>query len=174
MPYPALFNAKKALARFPGWSEPEPETDYIWFNAPIEIAGVVETSFVLHGGCIRTVPDRNVTFELRCSAPSKKRTMPIARIEWRSLQGGHSNRRRKGSAASGKRVSETHHHSFDLNWIESERRMRSGNLPQAEEIDQEIQSFESLLDCVGKLFRINNMRIVTCPPWAYDLFNNGR
>jgi hypothetical protein len=173
MPYPTLFTAMKALARFPGWSEPEPETDYTWFNAPIEIGGVVEASYLLHGGCYRSVPDRNVVFELRAAAPSGKRTIPLARVEWRSLQGGHSNRRRKGSPASGKRVPETHYHSFDLNWIETERRMRSGNLPQADEINQDIQSFDALTACVGNLFRINNMRLVTRPPWAYDLFQNG-
>jgi hypothetical protein len=48
--------------------------------------------------------------------------------------------------------------------------MRSGNLPQAESVEPEPQSFESLRDEVGNLFRINNISIVLPPPWEYGMF----
>ena len=172
MPYPTLFEADKAVAQFSGWSEPEPETGYLWFNAPLEIGGVIEAGLVLHAGCYRRMPDRHVTFEMAARSPGGKR-VPLARIEWRSLTGGHTNARRSGSPVSGRRVSDTHHHAFTLNWLETERRMRKGNLPQAMEIDQEIQSFESLRETTGNLWRINNIAVVKRPPWAYDLFDNG-
>jgi hypothetical protein len=51
--------------------------------------------------------------------------------------------------------------------------MRNGNLPQAVELDEEPQSFESLREVVGNLFRINNIDVVSRPPWEYNLFTNG-
>ena len=51
--------------------------------------------------------------------------------------------------------------------------MRLGNLPQAEDIEPEPERFESLIEEVGKLFRINNMAVVTPPPWEYRMFGNG-
>jgi hypothetical protein len=173
MAFPELVTALKSLAPFQGWSEPEPETGYSWFNAPLIIGGVVQQSFVLHGGCLKFVPDANVTFVLQVGKPGIRRKVPLARIDWRSIRGGHTNPRRSGSPVSGIRVSASHHHSFALNWLEMERRMRGGNLPMAEDIDQSIQSFESLRDLVGNLFRINNIDIVPPPKWEYDFFIDG-
>jgi hypothetical protein len=172
MTLPDLLKARKAIAQFPGWSEPEPETGFIWFHAPLEVAGVVEEGFILAGGCFRNIPECNVTFELRIAGP-KRRRIPLARFEWQSLRGGHTNARRGGSPVSGTRVSDTHYHSFDLNWLHREGRMRLGNLPQAEDFEQPIQSFESLRQTIGNLFRINNIEIVNAPPWEYSLFDNG-
>lgn len=173
MPYPALYNAPKALAFFPGWSKPEADTGYSWFNAPLEIGGVVEAGFVLHGGCLIDRPDQHVIFELRATAQQGSRLIPVARVDWRSVSGGHSNRRRAGSPVSGTRVSSSHIHAFELNWIEIERRMRT-DLGQAREFDQQIQSFEELRDMVKILFRINNLDIVAPPKWEYTLFHNGQ
>jgi hypothetical protein len=168
-----LAAAQKAIAQFPGWSEPEPETGYCWFHAPLMIAGVVEQGFVLHGGYLKHAPEANVSFELLVGKPGGKRKIAIARVDWRAVRGGHTNRRRKGSPVSGLRVSNSHHHSFELNWVPLEGRMRSGDLPMAEDIDQRIQTFELLRDSVGNLFRINNIDVVTPPKWEYDLFLNG-
>jgi hypothetical protein len=173
MTFPSLVAATKMIAQFPGWSEPEPETGYCWFNAPLMIEGVVEQGFVLHGGHLKHVHDANVSFELRAIKPGSKRAVPLARIDWKAVRGGHTNPKRKGIAGSGKRVGPSHHHSFDLNWVASENRMRLGNLPMAEDIDQGIQTFESLLATVGNLFRINNIAVVSPPKWEYDLFDNG-
>jgi len=173
MQLPELVAARKEIDRFPGWSEPEPETGAMWFAAPLSVSGVTMEAFALHGFCFKHVPDCNVAFELRANGP-RNRKIPLARYEWRSLRRGHTNGRRKGSPVSGQRVTATHHHSFDLNWLEAERRMRSGNLPQAESVEQEPVSFESLRDEVGKLFRINNMSVVLPPMWEYKMFvSNG-
>jgi hypothetical protein len=173
MPLEAMFHAEKAIATVPVWSQPEPETDFVWFLAPLEINGVVEANFVLFGGANHKLADRNVIFELQVGAPGQRKKIPLARVEWRSIKGGHSNRRRGGNASSERRVSDTHYHSFEANWVASERRMRSGNLPQAVGLEEEPQSFESLREVIGNLFRINNISIVPKPPWEYNLFTNG-
>lgn len=174
MPLEALFNAPKALAPFRGWIGPEPETGYLWFDSPIIIGGVVEAGLILRGGCYAHLRDQHVTFELVATKPGIKRRIPLERIEWRSIRGGHRNRRRKGVPTSGKKVSETHLHSFDLNWLPGHRRMRGTNLPQACEIETELQSFETLREYVGNRFRINNIGLVSVPPWEYSLFDHGQ
>ena len=173
MPFPDIMRANKSLAQFPGWSEPEPDTGYCWFNAPLMMGGVVEQGLTLHGGCLKHVPDAHVTFQVQATKPGARRHVPLARLDWRSVTGGHSNPRRAGSPMSGKRCSNSHHHSFDLNWLEQEGRMRFGNLPMAEDITQQIQTFEDIRDEAGILFGINNISIVLPPKWEYDFFRNG-
>jgi hypothetical protein len=169
MGFPELFAARKEVDRFPGWTEPEAETGAMWFVAPLAIGGVTQEAFTLHGLALKYAPDRNVCFELRALGP-RNRKVPLARYEWRSLRGGHTNSRRAGSPVSGERVTPTHYHSFNLNFLPEHRRMRSGNLPQAESVEADPQSFESLRVEVGNLFRINNMSIVFTPPWEYGMF----
>lgn len=174
MSFPDIMRADKVLAQFSGWSEPEGETGYCWFNAPLMLGGVVEQGLILHGGCLKNVPEAHVTFVVQATIPGARRQIPLARIDWRSVTGGHSNPRRAGSPVSGKRCSNSHHHAFDLNWLEKEGRMRARNdLPMADDISQGIQTFEELRDLSGNLFRINNIDIVPPPKWEYDFFRHG-
>jgi len=165
----ALIVPLKSISVFPGWSDPEPETDYSWFDAPLEIGGVTEPGFVLHGGCYIGRPDCHVSLELRISKTPGRRMLPLERIDWRSLNGGHSNPIRKGHPGSGSRVSETHLHAFELNYSTAEGRMRGHELRYAAEIEEDLDSFESLRRFAGIRFRINNITLVTAPPWEYKL-----
>ena len=131
MVLPELVAIDKQLSRFPGWSDPEPETSFVWFDAPIEIEGFTEAGLILHGGAYANYRDRHVVFELKGYAPGSARRKALMRSEWRSLTGGHSNPRRGDVASAGKRVGETHYHPFNLNWSETESRLRRGNLRQA-------------------------------------------
>lgn len=166
-----IFLADKAIGFFPGWSRPEAETDYIWFDAPIEIDGVAETGLVLHGGCFAHRPDCHVSLELRIARTPGRHCIPIERFDWRSLEGGHSNPRKPRSKWSGRRVSETHLHDFWLNWSEAEQRMRLGGLTMAREIEENVQTFQDVRAFVGNRLRINNIDVVQAPEWAYDLFS---
>lgn len=168
-PLQALAEAEKTLSVFPGWSEPEGETGYLWFDAPLDVGGVTEQGFVLHGGCYRYQPDRNVTFEVRVSKIPGRRCIPLMRTCWRSLKGGHTNPLRRDHPLSGKRVGPTHVHPFHANWLPDRERMRAGNLPFAEAIGQDFQSFTIFRDYAGNRFRINNIGVVTVPNWEYRL-----
>lgn len=64
---------------------------------------------------------------------------------------------------------ETHHHSFALNWLEAEGRMRRGKLPCAEPPSEPLATNEDLRDFVGRAFLIEDMHVVPRPPWIYDL-----
>lgn len=168
-----IFEAEKEIGFFPGWSEPETETDYIWFDAPIEIGGVTETGLVLHGGCYAHRPDMNISFELRIAKTPGRRCMPIERFDWRSIEGGHSNLRGPKSEWSGRRTSDTHLHDFWMNWIEDEQRMRKGGVPFARDIDEELEDFAQVRGFVGNRLRIKNIDVVAEPDWVYDLFIGG-
>ena len=110
-----IFLTQKEVGPFLGWSDPEPETGYIWFNAPLEIGGVTQAGLVLHGGCYADEPEQRVNFELAFLKRAGRSRVVVARLDWRSRR-GHSNRRRPQSEWSGKKVSRTHYHDFYLNY----------------------------------------------------------
>jgi hypothetical protein len=168
-----LYYAPKLLSVFPGWATPETETGYSWFNAPLEVDGVTQVGFVLHSGCYPSRPNRNLVFELRLARVPGRKTIPMARFEWRSDDSGHTNPLRKGSPHSGKRVGATHLHPFSLNYSETEGRMRHGGLRLAVDVTPEPADFAGCLTYIGKEFRINNMALVAEPNWVYDLFSGG-
>jgi hypothetical protein len=100
--------------------------------------------------------------------PSNKAPMPLGRIDWRPLQ-PHTNP--AGGPYSLTRISASHFHTFQLNWLEREGRMRTGNLPRAQPLNRDPETFEELLAFVGKEFRINNLKMIERPPWRIsDLF----
>lgn len=165
-----IFEAEKEIGFFPGWSKPEESTDYVWFDAPIEIGGIAETGLVLHGGCFAHRPQVNVTFELRFSRTPGRSCVPLERLDWRSLEGGHSNKRRRCVRLAGSRVIDTHLHDFYLNWSEEKQQMESAGVPCARNIDEILQDFESVKQFVGSRLNVNNMDVVYEPPWVYDMF----
>jgi len=167
--YPELVEANKSVSVFPGWSDPEPETGYMWFDAALDILGVTE-NIVLHGGCLYRAPDMHVTFALVSRRATGLRRTSLMRLDWRSLKGGHSNKRGVGPPPwRGRRVSATHLHAFGLNWVADESRMREGDLPVAMDIPEDLQSFEQLRSYVGKVFGISNIEVVSKPKWEYTL-----
>jgi len=167
-PFPAFMEAWKTISVFPGWSEPEDGTSYMWFDVPLEIEGVTEAGFVLHGGCYKDHPDCHVTFEIRVQKSVAGRKIPLSRLDWKSLSGGHTNPRKGESEWSGKRLANTHFHSFDLNWLPDERRMRGAALTLAMEINPPLVDFAAVRAYAGIVFKIANMKVVTIPTWQYS------
>jgi hypothetical protein len=91
------------------------------------------------------------------------------RVDWRSLTGGHRNPRRHGVVGSGLVLDNTHFHPFDQNYAAGAHRMRRGNLRMATAIMEPLQTFTEVRNCIGNLFRINNINVVKEPPWEYKL-----
>lgn len=165
-----LFESAKIMPATVRWTEADPNDGYTRFLSTLEIGGLVEAGLTLAGGAYVHHPDRHVTFELAITDQTTSRRIRLARIDWKSLRGGHSNPRgRCGPDWSGKRLPATHLHSFWLNWIETEQRMKRGKLPCAEPIVEPLQTFEELRQFCGRCFRINNIEIVPPPDWVYEL-----
>jgi hypothetical protein len=148
----------------------------LWFDAPFEIGGVVEEGVFLNGFCFQNRPDRHVSFSLVVARTASRRRIPLCRVDWRAISGGHSNPRVGSSPWRGIRVSDSHFHDFELNWLSAEERMRGrkgvSTLPLAKDLNNTITSFEELREFTGKAFSIKNIEVVERPVWEYDLFND--
>ena len=163
---PLIVESWKSLATFPGWSEAEAETGYLWFDANLEINGVVEAGLVLHGGCYHNCPDCHVILELRIAGAFGRRQVQLQRLDWRSLNGGHRNPRVGDSEWRGRTVSNTHFHDFALNWDSERGRFRRTGLRLARDLTPPVPaSFEEVLAWASDQFRITNMQIIVPPPW---------
>jgi hypothetical protein len=165
----ALFESPKSIPVSVQWTDGDTTDGYTRFLAPLEIDGLVEAGLTLTGGAYTHHPDRHVTLELAIIDQTTGRRIRLARIDWKSLTGGHTNQRGRCGAWGGKRLPATHLHSFDLNWVEAEQRMRRGKLPCAEPIPQALQAFDELRRFCGTCFRINNIDVVPPPDWVYQL-----
>lgn len=168
-PFEAIVRVQKSISTFAGWSAPVKDDCYCRFEAALEFEGVTERGIFLHGGFYQNHPNKHVTFELRVGKEFGHRSLALMRLDWRSLHGGHSNPRKGPSVWAGRRVSNTHLHDFDLNWLSDEGRLRANDLRIAREIEQDLQSFEEVRDYVGKAFRVNGIELVTLPEWQYSL-----
>ena len=166
-----LASAMKSIPTKPVWTEPSPADGYMRFSTPLEIDGITEAGLTFTGGAYYDHPQEHMSFELAVFARDGQRRIRLMRLDWKSLRGGHSNHRTKcGPRWSGKRVPETHFHSFDLNWSDAEQRMKKGKLPCAEPISEELQTFDDVRRFIRTSFRINNIELVPAPEWRYDLF----
>lgn len=163
--------AWKSIAVGVQWTAPNESDGYSRLYIPLDIDGVTEAGLVLTAGAYSKYPDIHVTFELSVTGVDGARRIRLIRLDWKSLTGGHTNQRGKCIGAwDGVRVPETHLHCFEMNWIESEGRMKRGKLPCARAIEEELQTFENLRTFVGTHLRIKNIDIVPRPDWVYDLF----
>lgn len=165
MSFDALVNQPKIIAQFPDWQFGA--NSALWFDAPLEIGGIVEPGFMLHGEARSDMPNRNVGLELVYKNPNTKRRFALARLDWKTWRGQHRNKRRQGWPLRGKKVGPTHFHPFELNWIADKKKMRPGDLPVATDITGELQTFESFRAMAGFLLGINNIELVKRPPWEY-------
>jgi hypothetical protein len=159
-----LVLAKKTLLDTPAWIVRG--ADVLDFSAPLEVDGVTVEALTLRGRARKPLPDRELVFQLEYRH-AHIIGGPVARIEWRPLN-PHSN---KGLGPKHLRhviQSGSHHHCFDLNWQRSKDEVLRGELPIALPIEDP-GNFRALLAVVGKEFRIDNIQLVTSPPWEPTL-----
>lgn len=156
-----LVTAGKTLVTAPSWVERGP--DGLEFLASMEIDGVVVEGLSLRGRARKSLPDREVVFQLEYRH-AQIIGGPVCRIEWRPLS-AHCNKA-LGPKELRHIVQEgSHHHRFDLNWQLSNDAVLRGDLPIAVPINDDPKSFRALLAIVGKEFRIKRIQLITVPPW---------
>jgi hypothetical protein len=165
-PYLTLVDSWKDLPNGVSWSDPD-VTGNIQMLVPLELAGVTVGSFTLRGTCHKERIDRDVLFQLEVGIPGKRTRLPLSRIEWRPVSGVHKNPPldRKPSPP----IFGSHHHAHLPNWLESQGRMREGNLPFAEALDPDPPTYEAFLDLVRTRFRINGIDQIGVPAWEPKL-----
>lgn len=136
---------------------------------PLNIGGVTVGLFGLRGGCYVQHADKAIMLQLEMGIAGVRRRIPLVRLDWRPLSDRHKNPR-KGPAEHRSRVLfGSHHHTFDLNWLEAEQRMREHNLPFAVPLENEPASFAEMLDLARVLFRINDIDRLPLPEWTLKL-----
>jgi hypothetical protein len=109
------------------------------------------------------IPDERVVLQVhRLSGPGPLR--PLARICWRPKT-GHENRKVGPHRLHLKEFPGSHIHRLEDNYIALEERMRSENLPVADELPWEPQSYLELLVLAAEEFRIMNLTQLPLPPW---------
>ena len=60
-----------------------------------------------------------------------------------------------------------------MNWLDDHGRMQSGGLLCARDITENLANFEEVRSFMGNRIRINNIDVVSEPPWEYDFFTGG-
>jgi hypothetical protein len=158
---PVLISADKELSVVPTWRARG--ADDLEFSVPLEVDGVVLEGLTLRGRVRRSLPDREVVFQIEFHGP-RIIGGAVCRIEWKPLS-AHNN---KGIGPKELRhllQKGSHHHRFDLNWAWSQDAVLKGDMPIAVPLKEEPKNFRALLGVVGEEFRINRIQEVPIPPW---------
>jgi hypothetical protein len=155
-----LVKAEKKLSGAPAWIGRG--VDGLEISTPLEVDGVTVEALTLRGTARKPLADRHVMFQLEYHH-SQIIGGPVARVEWRPLQ-PHNNKGLGPKHLRHALQSGSHHHRFDLNWRRSEEGVLRGEIPIAVPLDDP-GNFRALLALVGEEFTINNMQIITLPPW---------
>jgi hypothetical protein len=161
MALPDIFCAQKVLSIPLSWV-PGPNKTLHQLHA-LEIEGVTVRGLLLRIRARADLPDEDVIFQLEHPFPGRRDTA-LARLEWRPL----TPHRNPGNAPGALRflyIPGSHHHTFDLNWLPGEERMRRVNLPIACPISPDPTDFNAVLELVSVSFRISGLELVPVPPW---------
>src|SRR5437764_15142058 len=108
---PALVAAQKDICAISAWIERG--ADGLEFTVSVEENGVVIEGLALRARGRRSLPDREIMFQLEYHAPQIIGG-PICRIEWRPLS-THNNKGIGPKVWRYRIIKGTHHHCFDLN-----------------------------------------------------------
>ncbi len=158
--------AEKSLGGTPNW-DADSDPKYIIFSYPLQTGGVTTGGLQLRVKVSKRWTDRDCMAQLEY-APTRRTAIALWRADWRPLS-PHINR---GNSKEFPylRISGCHHHPFSENYIQSERRMRSGNLPNACPLPSDLNTLSDFLACIGKLFNIKDIQRIEIPPTSADMF----
>jgi hypothetical protein len=174
MDLPDIFAAEKTMVAVGSWVERDPHRrgDLLTYVSALEIDGVSIPGLRVRATCFRSLPDEAVSIQLEYHRP-RQHGGALSRIEWNPLK-PHNNKGRGPPEFRFVEITQSHIHPFDLNWNETAKQLRRGNLPIAIPIELELKDFSSLLAFAGKSFRINKIEDMPVPEWRGDLFRHGR
>ena len=163
---PRLFRSPKKLVSDLMWVETENELSFL---APVEVDGITMEGIRLRGTAYPSVPQRSVMLQIECHS-ARYKVGPLDRMDWNPLH-EHNNKRKGPPELIFLRQRVSHHHTFDWNWLEEEKRMRAGNLPIAVPM-AEIASVEELFKFAEDYYLIKGLSKQRLPEWQGDLFRS--
>jgi hypothetical protein len=157
--FPGYVRSKKTIVVPHDWDDSD--RSMVWTSA-LDISGITVEGLQIRLTAQRELPDEAVMAQL-AYRPPKGKPQQLTRAEWRPLS-GHNNKGRGPPKYRLLEFRQTHIHRFDDNWVPSESRMFSGNLPIAIPV-QDFDSYEKFLDFCAYEFNVLNMAIVPIPSW---------
>jgi hypothetical protein len=161
---PAIHAMAKTISARPAWV---PDGKWLEFVVPLEGDGVTLEGLRLRGSVLQEIPNRDVVFQVEIHRAGAGKSIRLGRVCWNPLS-VHTNK--KGPPGiRGLRLSTTHHHPFDLNYLPEFKRMRSGNMLVALPVNPNPADFNELLNIVSGLFNITNPGIIEPPVWQGEL-----
>ena len=155
---PILANCAKKLSGMPRWQE----NGSAWKIARISLISEIEG---LDGLFLRLKAPNlrdgsGFLLQVEYQPGDARGTEPLSRLEWRV---GHTNPNLGPPEYRLLECPGTHFHSFDLNYIDGEDRMRRSNLPLAEPVEPDPDTFEELLAFGRKSLRISDLDEISRP-----------
>lgn len=159
-----LWQADKVLSIEPDWKRRGQE-EFARLVSPLDIDGITVQGLRFTASAHIHSAESAIAFQIEVETPASPRGTPIARFDWKP-RAPHNNRGIGPPAFRHRPFHESHVHPFDLNWLEAEARMRSGNLPVAIPVAEPVESYADALDFSERYFRIKGVSSLLPPPWT--------
>jgi len=163
-----LIAAPKELPFRPKWNAQNDSRNFT-LSMPLSVGEATLGGFELRGRISKLVVDRGAMLQLMWST-SPRSGVPLWRCQWRPFE-THTNPFWGPPGLEGLEfISESHHHSFEDNFLSDERQMRAGNLPAARRISPDPSTLSEFLAFCGECFKINNIEHLDIPQVSPDFF----
>lgn len=162
-----LIEIDKSLGMSPNWDD-QSDPRYTVFTVPLTCGLVTVGGFKLRVKVSKRWVNKDALMQLEFSAAGKRSTVNLWRLDWKPIH-VHTN---SGVPPSGPfdTFTDSHQHPFAENFIASETRMRTGNLPAVTPFPNNPNTLSDFLVLGGKLFRINDIYRIVLPSTGTDLF----
>lgn len=164
MSLPELIRSPKAVGghSFSGWQEDD--QGILEAALPVETpGGIIIEGLLLRLKARKHLVDSAAMIQLEFPHEKGRRDRAVERLDWRPLH-THTNKNLGPEELRLIDLEGSHRHSFDLNWIPHEQRLRKYNLPIAEPMP-DCADFQSFLEYAGGCLNIQNLNVVQVPPW---------
>jgi len=164
-----LIRAEKRLDFRPQWDSSSDPRNFV-LTTPLTINEETVGGFELRARVSKQFVNRDAMLQLEFAATARSR-IELYRCEWRPF-GVHTN---KAWGPPGFELAsfrqQSHEHSFNDNWVESEERMRTGgSLPGARPINPDPTTLSEFVAFCGRCFRITNIDLLEIPQRNADFF----
>jgi len=162
-----LVSAKKRLNARPVW-DGNSDRHYFTFLVPLIIEEGAETGFELRSKVSKIHIDRDALMQLEYG--HKRSKNELIRCQWRPFE-THVN---KAWGPPGHELESfdrrSHAHTFEHNYLISERRMRGRSLPAAIPIEPDPTSLSDFFAFCGEFLKISNIGLIEPPSQSPDMF----
>lgn len=158
----------KILLNRPKWDYAS-DRRYVVFTAPLKLIDWDVLGFELRAKVSKSHIDRDALMQLEFAKSGRDR-IPLARCQWRPFE---THRNKKWGPAGYELRSyyrESHYHTFEDNYLSTERRMRTGSLPGAVPVIPDPSTLSDFIAFCGKCFSLKNANIISLPELMADMF----